>query len=543
MTIPTSFLDQLRDRTLLSALIQKTVPLKKKGKEWSACCPFHNEKSPSFTVNDEKGFYHCFGCGAHGDAIRWMTDHNGMQFIDAVKELALAAGMEVPASDPQAAAREKRRNGYLDIMDRAQSRFSGALPNDGAAAAREYLDKRGITPVAAAKFGMGYAPKVPFGSTPFMAEVDGNPKALADLGLVKRNPDDGRIFDFFRDRLMIPIHDARGRCIGFGARILGQGEPKYLNSPDTPVFDKGRSLFNLHRASPAARAKNRLIIVEGYMDVIGMDSAGFEECVAPNGTALTEAQMHLAWKLVDQPIVCLDGDKAGKAAALRAAIRSLPILTPGKGLRFSTPAEGMDPDDVARKGGAAAVSEMLSNYCDIIDVLWTEACARMRDAGPDQKAGVRREMRQLVDTIKDRDVHEAYRQEFQHRFNAYNQRQQNVRQHRQAPARTAVNTAVDDAIFKGVIRHIDRLHEIAEDLSVRSWTRPEIPEILGALIFSDEDLNPATMVAALEHRGLGEAYRVQMSHETLRFPFLTGGAPSETTFRSLVEAIRAKAPN
>ncbi|HVM22625.1 MAG TPA: DNA primase, partial [Sphingomicrobium sp.] len=269
MTLSTAWLDELRARTTLSAVIAPSVKLIRAGREWKACCPFHKEKTPSFTVNDDKGFYHCFGCGAHGDAIRFLTDHGGLPFMDAVKELAAKAGMDVPAPDPQAKERADRTASLSDVMAEVQAWYADQLQGLEGAAAREYLKGRGIDQDVIARFGLGFAP-------------DGRTKlkqALAHLGedrLVETGmviqPDEGAAsYDRFRGRLMFPIRDPRGRVIAFGGRIMGQGEPKYLNSPDTILFDKGRTLYNLDRAAPASRAAKRLIVVEGYMDVIALD--------------------------------------------------------------------------------------------------------------------------------------------------------------------------------------------------------------------------------------------------------------------------------
>ena len=534
MTIPSAWFDQLRDRLTLSTIISNSgVPLKKKGSEYTACCPFHSEKSPSFFVNDSKAFYHCFGCGAHGDVLRWMTDHEGMQFMDAVKELAGRAGMDVPAADPRAAEREKAKEGQLDILLRVQQAFERELT--GGSQAAEYLLARNCEISQIRKFGIGFAPQVAWGAKPFAADI-GPIDFLINLGVLRKG-DDGRVSDFFRNRITIPIHDARGRVVGWGGRIIGKGEPKYLNSPDTPVFDKGRTLFNLHRASPAARAKNRLVIVEGYFDVIGMDAVGIEEVVAPNGTALTEAQILLAWKLVDQPIVCLDGDKAGIKAAMRAALRALPILEPGKGLRFAFPPEGMDPDDIARLNGAEGVSGMLSSTLGISDLLWRDYLDQAA-AGPEAQAKARVALRQHVETIKNQDVANAFYDDFRVRLQANDARSANTR--RPAPARRAVNDAVEDAVFRGIIRHIDRIGLIAEDLATVAWKQDDVGAVIDALLWADGEtaINRGNMVEALERRGLGEHYRVAMSRDALRFPFTVGTATDET-LAALRVAIRA----
>ena len=260
MSLSPQFLDELRARTLLSTLVGRSLKLQKAGREYKGCCPFHNEKTPSFYVNDEKGFYHCFGCGAHGDAIRWMTDQQGLPFMDAVKELAAAAGIDVPAPDPRAQERQERGRELIDAMEAASAFFEAQLGGLDGAAARAYLERRGITDAQRRAFRIGYAPDSK--SKLKVALRDFGVDKLVEAGLLIA-VDDKEPYDRFRGRLMIPIRDARGRVIAFGGRIIGDGEPKYLNSPDTPLFDKGRTLFNLDRASAATRKAGRAIVVEG----------------------------------------------------------------------------------------------------------------------------------------------------------------------------------------------------------------------------------------------------------------------------------------
>jgi len=322
MTLSPAWLDELRARTVLSAVIAPSVKLLRAGREWKACCPFHDEKTPSFTVNDDKGFYHCFGCGAHGDAIRFLTDHRGMPFMDAVKELAGKAGMEVPAPDPMAKERADRAASLTDVMAEAAKWYSEQLNGIKGAEARDYLKRRGIGDETIQRFGLGLAPDNRNALKRALDKLGED--RLIETGMLIQPEEAGKdSYDRFRGRLMFPIRDARGRVIAFGGRILGDGEPKYLNSPDTILFDKGRTLYNLDRAGPASRTAKRLIVVEGYMDVIALDRAGIAEAVAPNGTALTEGQIERLWRLDPSPILCFDGDNAGKKAAVRAALRAL----------------------------------------------------------------------------------------------------------------------------------------------------------------------------------------------------------------------------
>ncbi len=420
MALPPQWLDELRDRTQLSSLIGRSIKVTRAGREWKACCPFHNEKTPSFTINDEKGFYHCFGCGAHGDAIRWMTDQRGLAFIDAIKELAAAAGMDVPAPDPRSAARAEAQKSLRDVTEAAAHWFIDQLNGADGEGARAYLKQRGISDTTRRQFGIGYAPD---GRQKLKVQLRDFPTAmLVDSGMLIQPPDDApedrrEPYDRFRGRLMIPINDPRGRCIAFGGRILGAGEPKYLNSPETPLFDKGRVLFNLDRAAPTARTTGRLIIVEGYMDVIALAQAGIAEAVAPLGTALTEQQIALAWRLAPQPLLAFDGDAAGRKAALRAAERVLPVLRPGHSLAFVLMPAGQDPDDVVRVGGAAAMSALLDAAIPLVDFLWAEA-TQTEAATPEVRAQIKQRLMQWADMIADKDVGALYRSEFRSRFDA-----------------------------------------------------------------------------------------------------------------------------
>jgi DNA primase len=420
MTLSPAFLDELRARTLLSSVIAPHVKLTKAGREFKACCPFHNEKTPSFYVNDDKGFYHCFGCQAHGDAIRFLTDNRGLPFMDAVKELAAKAGMEVPAPDPRTRERSERASTLHDVMAAAQAWFTEQLNGTDGAGARDYLQKRGIGAATAQRFGLGLAPQ---GRTRLKEALkDQGEDKLLDCGLLIK-PEEGETYDRFRGRLMIPIRDRRGRVIGFGGRILGQGDPKYLNSPETVLFDKGRTLYNIDRASPASRQANRVIVVEGYMDAIALDRAGIAEAVAPNGTALTEAQLELLWRMAPAPILCFDGDSAGQRAAIRAALRALPYLGPERTLRFVSLPEGQDPDDLLRSGGPSALETILQTSEPLVDKLWTYERDVSPLVTPEERAGLKQRLIQHAAVIGDRSLSQLYRDEWLTRFDALTARQ------------------------------------------------------------------------------------------------------------------------
>jgi DNA primase len=419
MALTPQWLDELRARTVLSTLIGRTLKITKAGREYKACCPFHNEKSPSFYVNDDKGFYHCFGCSAHGDAIRWMTDQRGLPFMDAVKELAQSAGMELPAMDARAAEAAQRGAALYDVMTAAADWFAEQLQGIEGGAAREYLSRRGIKPQTIATFAMGYAPDSRGKLKTALARF-GN-EALVEAGLLI-SVDDKEPYDRFRGRLMIPIRDARGRVIAFGGRILGAGEPKYLNSPDTPLFDKGRTLYNLDLAAPASRKSNRIIVVEGYMDVIALAQAGIADVVAPLGTALTEHQLERLWRLSEVPLLCLDGDSAGQKASIRAAMRALPLLKPAQSLAFATMPSGQDPDDVIREQGVRALDALLAKPEALADRLWRHEVDAAPLTTPEQRAGLRQRLDQNSQLISDEGVRSQYRAEFRARFDDLFQR-------------------------------------------------------------------------------------------------------------------------
>lgn len=416
MTLTPAFLDELRARTTLSTLIGRSVKIVRAGREYKACCPFHNEKTPSFTINDDKGFYHCFGCGAHGDAIRWMTEHNGLPFIDAVKELAAAAGLDMPEADPRAAQRAERARGLHEALADAAKFYAEQLHGIAGAEARALLDRRRVTADTARTFGMGYAPD----SRTRLREAL---KSYGDAMLVEAGlliqVEGKEPYDRFRGRLMIPIKDARGRVIGFGGRIIGDGEPKYLNSPETPLFDKGRSLYNLDRAAAASRKAGRVIAVEGYMDVIALAQAGFGEAVAPLGTAMTEHQLDRLWRMADIPYLSFDGDNAGQKAAIRAAHRALPLLQPGRSLAFVTLPPGQDPDDLVRASGPQAFEALLASAQPLADRLWHHELAAEPVTTPEARAGLKRRLSDLAATIQDGNVRHEYVAEFRRRFDEH----------------------------------------------------------------------------------------------------------------------------
>ena len=538
MTLPQQFLDEIRDRTRLSALIQRDVKLQRAGAEMKGCCPFHQEKTASFYVNDAKGFYHCFGCSAHGDAIRWMTDYKALQFMDAVRELAEQAGLELPARDAGANEADARRARLFDIMARAERFYAGQLgaPAPEARAARELLAARGVALAQIAAFGIGFAPPAPrSAASPIQTALrDVDPAVLVELGLLKRS-EDGRLYDFFRDRIMIPIHDARGRTIGFGARAIGDAEPKYLNSPDTPLFDKGRTLFNLHRAAGAARRKGRLIVVEGYLDVMALARAGIEEVVAPNGTSITEAQLDAMWRIDGAPILCLDGDKAGRQAATRIARLALPHLAPGKALRFVFPPAGQDPDDLQRSGGAAAVSALFDETRTIPSVLW-EAALEQFEGGrnADSRAALVAHIEKLVKEISSEPVALTYWSEWRQMLRGSAQRA--ARAARKPARGTPLSVQVEASVIAGLIRHPQLLAAQAEQLVSLQWSDSDAQAVCGALVDAAITAPGQDPLPALERANLAGIARALVARSKLAFTFIRRG-PDEKTAAELIDVI------
>jgi DNA primase len=556
MSLSPQFLDELRARVSLSALIGRSVRVQKAGREFKACCPFHNEKTPSFTINDDKGFYHCFGCGAHGDAIRWMTDHQGLPFMEAVKELAAQAGMDVPAPDPRAAQRAEAQKSLHDVMAAAQEFFVRTLAGDGGAEARRYLASRGFPDRVVREFGFGYAPD----SRVAMKEaLSAFPDAMlieAGLRIVVEGKEP---YDRFRDRLMLPILDPRGRVIAFGGRILSAAKtdaPKYLNSPDTPLFDKGRTVYNLHRAAPAARGNGRVVVVEGYMDVVALAAAGIAEAVAPLGTALTEDQIERLWRVVECPTLCFDGDSAGQRAAMRAITRALPLLRPGHSLRIVTLPQGMDPDDVIKKDGARAIEDLLGSARSMVEVLWeTERASAPLDT-PEDKAGLKQRLMDHVDTIAHPDIKALYRRDLLERFGelAYARRerapfQPNAKRvpgkrgepWKPAPPplgaqdtgrlqRIGSGDPLLAAVLAGLIAHPLEIARHAEQLARIVPNEQDMANVLDVLLSladSSQSLETAALRTILDQRGLRAP--TADDYAGMRFGFLAGkeGAVAE----------------
>lgn len=418
------FMDELKARVRVSDVVGKSVKLKRQGREYAGLSPFTNEKTPSFFVNDEKGFYHCFSSGKHGDAISFLMEMENLSFPEAVERLAGIAGVDMPKADPRAEERAKQNKVAINWMEEAQVFFAKSLMRDVGAQARNYLKQRGLTKTAAERFGIGFAPDSFDALRDELIQKGADIKVLVEAGLLIEPEDTSRQpWDRFRNRIMFPIRDPRGRLVAFGGRAMDkEAKAKYLNSPETPLFHKGSVLYRYPEARKALAAPQNpargLIVAEGYMDVIALARAGFDQAVAPLGTALTEDQLDLLWRAGPEPVLCFDGDKAGLRAAFRSIERALPKLKPGQTLRFALLPDGQDPDDLIKSKGPSAMREVLEAAIPLVDMLWE----RDRSAGPlntpEDKAGLKDRIYASLREITHDGVREQYKTELLARFDA-----------------------------------------------------------------------------------------------------------------------------
>ena len=505
MAFPPGFLDELRSRVPLGDLVGRHVRLTRRGREQAGLCPFHNEKTPSFYVVEDKGFFHCFGCGAHGDAIGYVMRAENLDFIEAVERLAGEAGLAVPQQTPQDRERAQRQKTLLEALAAAADFYERQLRAPAGARAREYLTARGLDDETIHRFRLGWAADDRHALRRALAGDFGEP-LLHEAGLLRSPEGGGAAYDYFRGRVMFPIGDRAGRVIAFGGRTIpGSGpgtsdQPKYLNSPDTPVFEKGRVLY-AWAAARAALAREpdgtaSAVVVEGYMDVIALHRAGFATAVAPLGTALTEMQLLELWRLSPEPVLCFDGDTAGQSAARRALFRALPILQPGKSLRFITLPAGEDPDSLLRGGGPSAFAAILAAAQPLSEMLWqAEFSARPIDT-PERRADLERRLMGHADLIADRAVQNEYRRFLRERL------YQLYRTTRPSPGSTRgarrSPIAVPEGpppplphspgrrnreVFLGVlVRHPAQIDELVEEIAALPVPEPELDSLRRAIL-------------------------------------------------------------
>ncbi len=420
MAFPPGFLDELRSRISLSDLVGRKVRLVRRGREYAGLCPFHHEKTPSFYVVEDKAFFHCFGCGAHGDAIGFTMRANNLDFLEAIERLAGLAGLAMPQATPQERERAQRQKTLLEALEAAAAFYEVQLWSPAGGRAREYLTDRGLDPGTIRRFRLGWAPDERQALRRGLVGDFPEP-LLVEAGL-RHRPENGETFDYFRGRIIFPIGDRAGRVVAFGGRVLGEGQPKYLNSPETPVFEKGRVLYGWSAARHAGDDGPGVIVTEGYMDVIALNRAGFTGAVAPLGTALTEFQLNELWRLAAEPILCFDGDAAGQNAAARALRRALPLLKPGRSLRFAALPAGEDPDSTIRNGGRVRIEQVLAAAQPLAAMLWTIEAGLQPANTPERRAALRRRLEDDIAVIADATVREEYRSELRERFFAQTRR-------------------------------------------------------------------------------------------------------------------------
>src|SRR5579863_2667429 len=424
MRFAPSFLEELKARLPVSDVVRRKVKLMKAGREWRGLSPFTSEKTPSFFVNDHKMAWFDFSSGRNGNIFDFLMATEGLSFPEAVERLAAEAGLALPKASPEAEAQDKRRASLQEVLEWAARFFESELMHERGAKARAYLAGRGLGPEIQKRFRLGYAPGDKFALRDALAAKGASAEMMIEAGLLISGDDIAVPYDRFRDRVMFPIADRAGRIVAFGGRALEKDvQAKYLNSPETPLFHKGSLLYNHHNARQAAHEKGTVIAVEGYVDVISMSVAGFANTVAPLGTALTEAQCALLWKMAEEPILCFDGDRAGRKAAYRAIDTALPLIGPGRSLRFALLPEGQDPDDLARSGGTEAVEAVLDQALPLVDLIWLRETEGGTPTTPERRAALESRLGELCSLIQDPTLRRYYAAEFQSRLaNLFGQR-------------------------------------------------------------------------------------------------------------------------
>lgn len=423
MSILPRFFDEIRSRLTLSEVIGRRVKVTRAGREFKACCPFHHEKTPSFTINDDKQFYHCFGCGAHGDVIKFVMEHDNLAFMDAIEMLASEAGLTVPKPSPQAAAEAKKAKDLYDLLEDATQFFQDHLYSPKNEDARRYLRERGISAEMLELFRVGFSPDDGQALRNFLKSKDYTDKDMITAGVLRPSTKGGEPYAFFRDRVMFPVPDRRGRIVAFGGRILPDHyrppqrsdftPPKYINSSETPLFQKGTMLYGEPTARRAAADGQPLLLVEGYLDVIACVQAGVRGALAPMGTAVTEEQISAMWGMIPDftkiPVLCFDGDNAGRKAARRVCDRVLPMLEPGRSVDFAFMPDGEDPDSLINNAGVEGFKKVLRHAVPLFDFIWNAYISGRSFKTPERRAGVIKQLEAEVAKVGHQDVQVHYK--------------------------------------------------------------------------------------------------------------------------------------
>ena len=557
MKFSDSVLDEIRARLPVSQVVSRRVALKRRGREFVGLSPFNREKTPSFTVNDQKGFYHCFSSGKHGDVFTFLIETEGLSFPEAVERLAGEAGLELPKPDPQFERAAKERLGLFDGLEAAARFFEEELRIREGRAALSYAEGRGLSAETLREFRIGFAPNSKDALKSALLKKGFTEAQLLDAGLLIKPADDRATYDRFRNRLTIAILDAKSRVIAFGARALDPAtEPKYLNSPETRLFDKGSTVFNFARARKAAFDSGELVVVEGYMDVIALNQAGFTNAVATLGTAFTERQMELLWQLAPEPIICFDGDKAGEAAAARAIDRMLPNLREGRSFRFAFLPQGSDPDDLVRTKGPRALAECLASARPLIDLVWLRELRSHAVDTPERRAAFEARLDSLLTEMANTRVRDHYRREVKNRlFALWREKPTRGRKPAMAPSRSIERTGpiplpsargFVTVIILALVHHprlLDRFAEEVATLEIRDKNLAALLTSVTRIIFDDHGVTSERLTDMIEAGPHAKLFKLLLSESAFaRLAFLRGEAPPgdvEQQFADLIFRFRA----
>jgi len=556
MAFPPGFLDELRSRVSLADLVGKRVRLARKGREFGGLCPFHNEKTPSFYVVEDKGFFHCFGCGAHGDAIGWVMRSENLDFIEAIERLAGIAGIAVPQQTPQEREKAQRQKTLLEALAAAAKFYEEQLWSHGGARGREYLASRGLDDETMRRFRLGWAGEDRSALRRALTPEFPLP-LLMEAGLLHASDFGGEPYDYFRERVIFPIGDRAGRVIAFGGRALGDAMPKYLNSPEHPLFEKGRVLYGLsaariNAAKEAEAGGPGAIVTEGYMDVIALHRAGFSTAVAPLGTALTEAHLAELWRLAPEPVLCFDGDAAGQRAAVRALHRALPLLKPGHSLRFVTLPSGDDPDSLIRHSGALAFTEVLRGAKPLAEMLWRSELEAKSIDTPERRADLERRLMADCEQIADRSVQEQYRRFLRDKLFSLGRVPGRVPGRGQRlpvpalrgdtpPPPAAAGRRQREVLIGMLLDHPFLIGEAHEEIAAFDFPEPELDSLRRAILEADatsKGLDAEALRLHLGHNGFASTVDAVVSSLTDHAGFLSRVGDAETVRLSWTHVTR-----
>lgn len=530
MALPPAFLDELRARTPMPSLVGRRVRLSKSGRNWKGLCPFHNEKSPSFYVYEDS--FHCFGCGAHGDAFAFVMRAEGLGFMEAVERLSGEAGLDVPKPTPEAAAREARARDLHGVLEAAEAAYRRRLHTAEGAEGLAYLRKRGLTDETIARFGLGWSGGGRGVLAAELRELGITPAQLIEAGLMQPR-EEGGASDLFFNRVMFPIRDRRGRTISFGGRMLGDGQPKYVNGPETALFSKRRNLYGLDLAREGVFRGATLIVAEGYMDVIALHQAGFTGAVAPLGTALTAEQLEALWRVSPEPVLCFDGDAAGSRAAGRAAEVALPLLTPERTLRFATLPPGDDPDTLIRKAGPGAMQSLLEAAQPLADALFGLIAGARLPEGPEARAAIRNRLAAAAAAIPDKALAAEFRGALFNRFFAQSRRpgaRTAPRHPRPVPDAASIQAQRARIILAICLHHPDLLREVEEPLALLELPEGPAKQVRDALLAwipRAERLDSVELIAHLAQSPVSAASAWVLRPAGLPMEARSGAQPKE----------------